>query len=271
MCSGQDSDGPSESTTLHIVSSQQRCQSPRELHVSVEDFKSQEAVSRGPTLVCAELRVSSPAGQRDQEPDEERSFSPGDMVELQVSLSERASDDGAGCASLGSALGILGEPSDREAAEMVHKTATTGVLLLEPGALRKPLKQLGVVVGSPEVLGREQGLLEHPGSEGRGIRRVGGPKASGSAGSQSEEEEGGGGGCEGDPRSFSVSFGIPADEVTPAEEQDSDSEGDQDQPHKHHARHSSKCWVRTLGVVPWWRSVCLDSRVLFFNGKFARQ
>lgn len=251
MCSAQDSDATLESTTLHIFASEQRCQSPRELYISESqdeayyDLNSDKAVSKGPTLVCTELRVSSPADQRGQEPDEERCFSPGDMVELQVSLSKQTSSD-LGSASLGSALGILGEPSSREAAEMVHKS-TTGVLQLEPGALRKPLKQLGVVVGPPTVQGRAEGLQEHPaGSEGRSITRVGGPEVSGNAGSQSEgEEEGGGGGFEGDPRSFSVSFGIPSDEVTPAEEQDSDSEGDQDKPHKHHARHASKCSART--------------------------
>lgn len=203
-------------------------------------LNSDEAVSK---LVCTELRVSSPADQGGQEPDEERCFSPGEMVELQVSLSKQTSSD-LGSTSLGSALGILGEPSGREAAEMVHKS-TTGVLRLEPGALRNPLKQLGVVLSPPTVLGQGDGLVGHPArSEGRSIPRVGGPEVSGNAGSLSEggEEEGGGrGGLEGDPQSFSVSFGIPSDEVTPAEEQDSDSEGEQDKPHKHHARHASKC------------------------------
>ncbi|XP_011605075.2 synaptopodin-2 isoform X2 [Takifugu rubripes] len=239
MCPGQGSDATTESTTLHIFSSEQRCQSPRELFIPASqdeafyDLNSNRAVSKGPELVCTELRVSSPADQRGQEPDQERCFSPGDLVELQVSV--QTSSDG-GCASLGSALGILGEPSNREAADMVHKT-TTGVLQLEPGELRQPLKQLGVVVGSPEEPGREEGAQEHlQGSEGRGMTRVGGPEVSGRAGSQSEGE--GGGGCEGDPRSFSVSFGTPSDDGTPAEEQDSDSEGDPDKPHKHHARHS---------------------------------
>ncbi|XP_056883815.1 synaptopodin-2 isoform X1 [Takifugu flavidus] len=239
MCPGQGSDATTESTTLHIFSSEQRCQSPRELFIPASqdeafyDLNSNRAVSKGPELVCTELRVSSPADQRGQEPDQERCFSPGDLVELQVSV--QTSSDG-GCASLGSALGILGEPSNREAADMVHKT-TTGVLQLEPGDLRQPLKQLGMVVGSPEGPGREEGAQEHlQGSEGRGMTRVGGPEVSGRAGSQSEGE--GGGGCEGDPRSFSVSFGTPSDDGTPAEEQDSDSEGDPDKPHKHHARHS---------------------------------
>lgn len=246
MCSGQDSDATVESTTLHIFSSEQRCQSPKELFIPVSqdeafyDLKSDRALPTGPELVCTELHVSSPADQRGQEPDQERCFSPGDLVELQVSV--QTSSDG-GCASLGSALGILGEPSNREAADMVHKT-TAGVLQSEPEDLSEPLKQLGVVLGSPKWPGRAEGAQEHlQGSEGRGMTRVGGPEVSGRAGSQSEEG-GGGGGCEGDPRSFSVSFGIPSDDGTPAEEQDSDSEGDPEKPHKHHARHSSKCWAR---------------------------
>lgn len=243
MCSGQGSDATTESTTLHIFSSEQRCQSPRELFITASyDLNSDRAVSKGPELVSTELHVSSPADQGGQEPAQERCFSPGDLVELQVSLSEQTSSE-AGCESLGSALGILGEPSLREAADMLHKT-TTGVEQVEPGDLRRPLKLLGVVLGSPEGPGGAEGEQEHlQGSEGRGMR-VGGPEVSGRAGSQSEEEEGGGGGCEGDPRSFSVSFGIPSDDGTPAEEQDSDSEGDPDKPHKHHARHSSKCWAR---------------------------
>lgn len=247
MCSGQDSEATVESTTLHIFS-EQRCQSPKELFVPASqdkafyDLSSDRAASKGPELVCSELRVSSPADQRGQEPDQERCFSPGDLVELQLSLSEQTASD-VGHASLGGALGVLGEPSNREAADMVHKT-TTGVLQLEPGELRKPVKQLGVVVGSPQGPGRAEGAQEHlQAAEGRGMTRGGGPEVSGHAGSQSEGE-GGGGGCEGDPRSLSVSFGIPSDDGTPAEEQDSDSEGDPDKPHKHHARHSSKCWAR---------------------------
>lgn len=266
MCSGQDSDTTLESTTLHIFSTEQRGQSPRELYISEPhhqayyDFNSDEEVSKGPRLVCTEMRVSSSVDRRGQEPDEGRCFSPGDRVELQVSLPKQTSSD-LGCASLGSALGILGEPSNREAAEMAHKTAA-GVFLLEPGSLRKPLKQLGLVVNPPQVQGQEEGLLEHPmGSEGRGMVRVGGPEVSGSVGSQSEGEEGGGG-YDGDPQSFSVSFGIPSDEVTPAEEQDSDSEGDQDKPHKHHARHSSKCLVVVLVRL------CAGSRIPFFNGEY---
>ncbi len=77
---------------------------------------------------------------------------------------------------------------------------------------------------------------------------MGGPRVSGSVGSQSEGEEGGGH-YEGVPGSLTVSFGIPSEEATPAEEQESDSEGDQDKPNKHRARHASK--------YPWTISICV--------------
>uniref|UniRef100_A0A3B3UVY0 Synaptopodin-2-like n=1 Tax=Poecilia latipinna TaxID=48699 RepID=A0A3B3UVY0_9TELE len=57
-------------------------------------------------------------------------------------------------------------------------------------------------------------------------------------GSQSEEEEGGGP-SQPVPASFTVSFEIPSDEATLAEEQeDSESEGDQEKPNKHRAKHA---------------------------------
>lgn len=240
LCSGQNSDAALESSALQIFSSGQRCQSPTALCMSeAQDqpdcgFSRDEAVSEP---VCTERRGSRPG----REPDEERCFSPGETTELQVSLSEQTSGH-LGSASL---LGILGEPSGRDAAETVRQSAT-GVLRLEPGALRKPATEPGLVLGPPAVLGLGEGVLEHPArSEGRSVSRVGGPEVSGNAGPQSEGEEEGGGGSEGDPGSFSVSCGIPSDEVTPAQEQDSDSEGEQDKPHKHHARHASKCSLRS--------------------------
>lgn len=241
MSSAPDSDTTLESTTLHICPPQRSCSSHGELHPSESRGDAFFALTRGEAvteLVSSELRVPPPTDGG--EPDGERCFSPGHMVELQVSLSQPAPAY-LGSASLGSALGILGEPSSREAAEMVLESPSGGVHL-EPAALRRPLKQLGVVVG------RAEALPEHPpGPQGRSNARVGGPELHG------EEGGGGGGGgvgggLEGDPGSFSVSSGIPSEEATPAEEQDSDSEGDPDQPHKHHARHASKCWVGTIWV-----------------------
>ncbi|KAI3376466.1 hypothetical protein L3Q82_016924 [Scortum barcoo] len=162
-------------------------------------------------------------------------FSPGDMVELQVSLSEQTLDDG-GCTSLGSALGIEGDLSNREAAETTYTTTTSHYV---PCSFREPLSQHGVVLSSPSMLGQVEVILQQPAASGvgRGILSVGGPRVSGSVGSQSEGEEGGGHG-EGVPGSFTVSFEIPSEEAAPAEEQDSDSEDDPDKPNKHRARHA---------------------------------
>ncbi|XP_041821325.1 synaptopodin-2 isoform X2 [Chelmon rostratus] len=157
------------------------------------------------------------------------------MVELQVSFSEQTLDD-VGCTSLGNAVGIQGELSNREATETIHSTTTSSSV---PCSAREPLGQHGVVLSSPLMLGQVEVVLQQPAASGagRGILSVGGPRVSGGAGYQSEGEEGGGH-CEGLPGSFTVSFGIPLEEATPTEEQDCDSEGDPDKPNKHRARHA---------------------------------
>ena len=159
------------------------------------------------------------------------------MVELQVSLSEQTLDD-VGCTSLGSARGIEGELPDRE---VVENVCTSTISHCVPCSVREPLGQHGLVLNSPSMLGQVEVILQQPSASGagRGILSVGGPGARGSIGSQSEGEEGGVH-CEGVHGSFTVSFGIPTEEATPAEEQDSDSVGDQDIPNKHRARHASK-------------------------------
>jgi len=159
------------------------------------------------------------------------------MVELQVSLSEQTLDD-LGCASLGSAHGIDGEISNKEAVDMIH---TTSVSHDVPCPVRVPLGQHGVVLSSPSMLGQVEVLLQQAAASGagRGLLSVGGPRVSGSVGSQSEGEEGGVH-CEGVPGSYTAAFEIPSEEATPAEEHDSDSEGDQDKRNKHRAKHASK-------------------------------
>ncbi|XP_053272010.1 synaptopodin-2 isoform X2 [Pleuronectes platessa] len=235
------------STTLHILSPKHRSQSPRELYISESQNQlyygepdSNTESPKGPQLFCTQLDAPPSDGQRGREPvisekEGRRCFSPGNVVELQVSLSEQTSDQ-AGCCSLGSALGVEGGLSDREVIETIH---TSTISHLVPSSVREPLGQHGVVLGSPSVLGQVEVILQQPSAAGagRGILSVGGPRVSGSVGSQSEGEEGGGH-CEGDPGSFTVSFGIPTDEASQAAEQDSDSEGDPDKPNKHRARHS---------------------------------
>ncbi|XP_069374738.1 synaptopodin-2 isoform X2 [Paralichthys olivaceus] len=235
------------STTLHILSPKHRSQSPRELYISesqdkayYEELDSNTESPKGPQLLCTQLDAPSSDDQSDQQPffrekEVRRCFSPGEMVELQVSLSEQTSDR-AGCASLGSARGIDGGLSIREAVETIHTSTISHHL---PRTMREPLGQHGVVLGSPSVLGQVEVILQQPSASGagRGILSVGGPRVSGSVGSQSEGEERGGL-CEGDPGSFTVSFGIPTDEASQAAEQDSESEGDLDKPNKHRARHA---------------------------------
>lgn len=155
-------------------------------------------------------------------------------MELQVSLSEQTLDD-FGCASLGCALGIEGGLSKREAIFTIPTTTTTSHDV--PSSVREPLGQRGLVLSSPSMLGQVEVILQKQPTAsvaGRSILNVGG-----SVGSQSEGEEGGGL-CEEVPGSYSVSFGIPSEEGLAAEEQDSDSEGDQDKPNKHRAKHASE-------------------------------
>lgn len=195
---------------------------------SYGDFKGE--ISKKPQL-------SSSADWRNQEPDSKendeevrRCFSPGDMVELQVSLSEQTLGD-AGCTALGSARGI-----ERDLSYTIEQIQTTTTSHDVPSAVRKPLGQHGLVLTSPSMLGQVEVILQQPAASeaGRGIVSVGGPGVRGSVESQRKREDEGG-----VPGSFTVSFGIPSEEEA-AEEQDSESEGDQDKPHKHRARHASE-------------------------------
>lgn len=233
------------------------------------------ALPKEPQLLCTELHVPTSGDRLDHEPvcketdeDPERCLSPGDIVELQVSLSEQTLNN-VGCTSLGSALGVQRDVSNREAVETVH---TTNMSHSVKSSFREPLSQHGVVLSSPVMLGQVEVILGQPAASGagRGILSVGGPEVSGSIGSQSEGEEGGGGHYEGVPGSFTVSFGIPSEETTAAEEQDSDSEGDQDKPHKHRAKHASK-YLRTFNFVPVCiLSLCLwVTKIYSFKGQIA--
>ncbi|XP_040037417.2 uncharacterized protein synpo2a isoform X2 [Gasterosteus aculeatus] len=241
-CGGRDStDETLKSTTLHIFTARHGSQSPRdeayygELGIDTE-------VPKGPKLLYTELHVPSSGNGRGrghdfQENDGEglQRFSPGAVVEFQVSLSNQTLND-VGFTSLGSAHGIDGELSNKEAVEMIRPDTASHPVQCP---LRQPLGQHGVVLGSPSKLGQVELILQQPAASGagRGLPSVGGPGVGGSVGSHSEGEEGGGQ-CEGVPGSFTVSFEIPSEEATAAEEHGSDSEGDQDKPNKHRARHA---------------------------------
>lgn len=229
-CDKCSSDAALESTTLHILSSD---------HKELESNK--ELSPKEPQLISTELHVSSSGDPGGQAIDEDvlRCLSPGDMVELQVSLSEHTLNDAAQ-AALGSSLVIQGDLSDPGFVKVGHVTeppssAPTSV----PACAREPLGQRGVVLSSPSMLGQVEFIVQQPAASGAGrsILGVGGPEVSRSTGSQSEEEEGGGKRATG---SLTVSFGLPSEEATTAEERDSDSDGEQDKPHKHRAKHASK-------------------------------
>lgn len=156
-------------------------------------------------------------------------------MELQVSLSEQTLND-AGCPAIGSHLVILEDLPDREVVEVGHATEAPPPV---PICVREPLGQRGVVLSSHSMLSQVEVIVQPPAASGAGrsILGVGGPEVIGSAGSQSEGEEGGGTRA---PGSLTVSFGLPSEEATTAEERDSDSDGEQDKPHKHRAKHASK-------------------------------
>lgn len=194
-----------------------------------------------PQLICTELHASSSRDHGGQAIDEDvlRCLSPGDMVEVQVSLSEQTLNDAAHTA-LGSSLVIQGNLSDPGFVEVGYvseppPSAPTSM----PACAREPLGQRGVVLSSPSMLGQVEFIVQKPAASdaGRSILGVGGSEVSRSTGSQSEGEEGGG---KQTPGSLTVSFGLPSEEATTAEEQDSDSDGEQDKPHKHRAKHASK-------------------------------
>ncbi|KAF7656451.1 hypothetical protein LDENG_00040950 [Lucifuga dentata] len=238
-----------QSTTLHILS-RSRSQSPRELYISESqdeayygEVESDTEFPRGPRELSTQLQTPSfdstgvESVCKEDNEGIQRCFSPGDMVELQVSLSEQTLEDIQGHTSLGSAHGIEGALSNREVTETIHATTHSQHI---PCPVREPLGQHGVVLSSPSMLGQVELILQQPSASGtgRGVLTVGGgvgPRVS--VESQDEGEEGGG--CsEGVPQSFTVSFGIPSEAGSAAEERDSDSEGDQDKPNKHRAKHS---------------------------------
>ncbi|KAM8900308.1 uncharacterized protein synpo2a isoform 2-T2 [Spinachia spinachia] len=246
-CGGREStDEALKSTTLHIFTPQHSSQSPRELPKSGDEayygeLRSDTEIPKGPQLLYTNLHVPSSANGREKvhdflENDEgPQLFSPRAMVEFQVSLSNQTLDD-VGLTSLGSAHGIDGELSNKEAVAMIHPDTVSHYV---PCPLRQPLGQHGVVLGSPSKLGQVELMLQQPAASGagRGLLTVGGPEVGESVASLSEGEEGGGQ-AEGDPGSFTVSFEIPSEKAGAAEEHDSDSEVDQDKPNKHRARHA---------------------------------
>ncbi|XP_024229415.1 synaptopodin-2 isoform X2 [Oncorhynchus tshawytscha] len=241
-----------ESTTLHILSPG-RSQPPRELYIADSqdeayygETESDTEAPGGIHLVRTQLCVPAPeecqfprgGGDKGREGPQGGSFSPGAMVELQLSLAEHTLEDPV-CTSLGSALGIEGEIQAREALKNEALLHTTTHSLYVPGPAREPLSQHGVVLSSPSLLGQVEVTLQHP-AAGRGSPRlVEGEVVYGASGSVGEAPgEEGGGKSQGAPASFTVCFGIPTEGAEPAAERDSDSEKDLEKPNKHRAKHA---------------------------------
>lgn len=226
-----------ESTTLHIFSSKPRSNISRKLYTSEspreaygQELDNDPGVPQKPEQHLVDTLGGHEPFYKKCNEEVRRCFSPGEMVELQVTLSEQTLDD-EGCSSLGSARGIEGKLSNREVLETVRTTSTSPHYL--PCSVKEPLGQRGVVVRSPLTLGQAEVVLQQPAEasgEGRGILSKGGPEVSDSEGGQ----------CDSAPGSFTISFEIPSEEAEPGEEQDSDSDGDQEKPNKHRPRHASK-------------------------------
>ncbi|MEQ2302460.1 hypothetical protein AMECASPLE_007013 [Ameca splendens] len=230
LSEGVSSDENLKTTTLHIISP--KSEIPREFYISDPQGKVLHRELDSDTEAPHRGNLSDDLGGHElvskHKKEVQRCFSPGEFVELQVSLSEQTLDD-RGYTSLGSARGFKG---DFSTIETVHTTSSHHV----PCPIREPLRQHGVVVSAPSV----EVTLKLPDASGtgRGTLSVGGPTVIEDVGLQNEKEEGGEL-CQPAPGSFTVSFEIPSDEATLAEDQeDSDSEGDQEKPNKHRAKHA---------------------------------
>lgn len=129
--------------------------------------ESDPELTRGTALVRTQLCIPASGERRRLEPLEERGqpaflreYSPGAMVELQMSLSQQTLE-GAGSTSLGSARGIEGAIQTRES-EAIHTTTHS---LYIPCPAREPLGQHGVVLSSPSMLGMVEVTLQRPEAE----------------------------------------------------------------------------------------------------------
>ncbi|MEQ2193504.1 hypothetical protein XENOCAPTIV_000361 [Xenoophorus captivus] len=240
LSEGVSSDENLKTTTLHIISP--KSEIPREFYIADPQGKVLHRELDSDTEAPHRGNLSDDLGGHElvskHKKEVQRCFSPGEFVELQVSLSEQTLDD-RGYTSLGSARGFKG---DFSTIKTVHTTSSHHV----PCPVREPLRQHGVVVSAPSV----EVTLKLPDASGtgRGTLSVGGLTVIEDVGLQSEKEEGGEL-CQPAPGSFTVSFEIPSDEATLAEDQeDSDSEGDQEKPNKHRAKHARLFFLLYIGL-----------------------
>lgn len=216
-----------ESTTLHILSPKCRPPSPRELYISESQdeaccggMDTDGGIHKGPQLLSTRLHLPHEKYPESTTDDVLMSFSPGNVVELQVSLAKSTLDD-TGIASIGNTCETDAGFSNKEPIGDADDNPQQNT--------REPLSHHGVVLNSPAVPGQVEVILQ---GEGRGARsEVGGPKISSEAKEEEEETS------QEVPKTFTVTF---ATEETAEDLDSGESEDDPDQPHKHRARHASK-------------------------------
>ncbi|KAG7461892.1 hypothetical protein MATL_G00195940 [Megalops atlanticus] len=213
-----------ESTTLQIWPS-------RELYIS----ESQDEAYYGETESDTELLVGGQLAraQADRRPEASRlgGFTPGAVVELQLSLSDHSLEERSTVGDTGVTPSTPPResnpsPDSRELkTEPCGTTTTSTSSLYIPRSSREPLGQRGELTGPSSSLGQVEVTLQ---CLGRGWQREE-VEATKSGCSDSQQE---GGQTKEAPAC--VSFGISE----PAAEWDSESERDPNKPNKHRARHA---------------------------------
>ncbi|XP_036407111.1 synaptopodin-2 [Megalops cyprinoides] len=217
-----------ESTTLQIWPS-------RELYIS----ESQDEAYYGETESDTELLVRGrlARAQADRRPEVPRlgGFTPGAVVELQLSLSDHSLEErstvGDTCRATPSNPPRVSNHSPDSGGPKTEPcgTTTTTSSLYIPRSSREPLGQRGELTGPSSSLGQVEVTLQ---CLGRGWKRE--EVEATKSGCRDTQQEGG----QTKEAPACVSFGISGEGTEPAEEWDSESERDPSKPNKHRARHA---------------------------------
>ncbi|XP_066576739.1 synaptopodin-2 [Amia ocellicauda] len=229
-----------ESTTLQIWPPGAPA---RQLYLS----ESQDEAYYGETESDTELPGGARLGREREHPRERSSagvplsgsFTPGKVVELQLSLSDHSLEDprGRGGSTLGGTLerdGSLDLPPAGFHTEIFQTSTSTATSTQSFSVLRRGSGRGGDPLSSSSSLGQVEVTLQPPRRARRREEVFFCRTESSLSGCVDSPEEGG-------PREAppaSVSFGISTEGAGPAEEWDSESERDLSRPDKHHARHS---------------------------------
>ncbi|MBN3299040.1 SYNP2 protein, partial [Amia calva] len=229
-----------ESTTLQIWPPGAPA---RQLYLS----ESQDEAYYGETESDTELPGGARLGREREHPRERSSagvplsgsFTPGKVVELQLSLSDHSLEDPRGRrgSTLGGTLerdGSLDLPPAGFHTEIFQTSTSTATSTQSFSVLRRGSGRGGDPLSSSSSLGQVEVTLQPPRRARRREEVFFCRTESSLSGCVDSPEEGG-------PREAppaSVSFGISPEGAGPAEEWDSESERDLSRPDKHHARHS---------------------------------